>query len=341
MGTLDKNFKNEIRSRFPIENRSTKNDFDGSYRSNMSHPSRYYCRVCPATNDWYLDRCPVCGSPGMWPAKSFKNAPSPKLPPPLPTTFRGAAPLAGIRMSTGIIGFDRVLGHYRGDPEKRTGLARPSVVLLAGEAGSGKSTLAMQMAAYCSDRRVMYNSTEQPLGEIRANADGIGLGDSFLDVEARAIDDLPVLIEELHKVEPHILILDSINDLKNSASKQKDVLVAQVEIAQAFMRESADFLRTILLIAHLNADGGISGRADLRHAVGVTLMFAKMGPKRRILRAMKNRFGATSEVAMFDMEEGGLVDVETVEEARSAAANQQSAPDVPSAPPPKVKRGMY
>ncbi|MEO8034520.1 MAG: AAA family ATPase [Acidobacteriota bacterium] len=298
---------------------------------------KYVCRYCKTTNDWYLNQCPRCGRGGMVPKSVFLATPKViEAPPPPLTTFRGTAPLSGIRISTGIPGLDRVLGYNRRDPEKRTGMFRPSVILMGGENGCGKSTILMQMCAYCADRSVMYNSTEQPLGEIRANAEGIGLGETFLDVEARAIGDLPALLEEIHKVDPHILVLDSISDLSNSESRQKDPLVMQVEMAKAFMRESEEYKRTIFLIAHLNAGQEISGRADLKHAVGATLMFSKGPGKRRILKAMKNRFGATNEVAMFDMEECGLVDVEFGEDAQSAAQNQQSAPDSPP-----TKRGMF
>ncbi len=226
------------------------------------------------------------------------------------------------------------------EPMRCIGVDAPTKTYLVGDRmiATHNSTLLMQMCAYCADRSIMYNSTEQPLGEIRANADGIGLGDQFLDVEARAIDDLPVLLEELHKVGPHIMILDSINDLKNSATRLKDPLTIQVEIAQALMKESSDYKRTIFVISHLNAEGNISGRADLKHAVGATLMFSKLGPKRRQLKAMKNRFGGTHEIALFDMEENGLVDVESGDEAQSAAQNQQSAPD---SPPALAKKGPF
>jgi hypothetical protein len=197
------------------------------------------------------------------------------------------------------------------------------------------STLLMQMTAFCADRSILYNSTEQPLGEIRTNAEGIGLGEQFLDVEARAITDLPILLDEIHRVNPHILILDSLNDLNNSATKLKDPTMIQVEIAKVLMDEAFTFNRSIVLIAHLNSDGNISGRAQLLHAVSATLMFIKTGPKRRHLKSMKNRFGGSDQVALFDMEENGLVEVEFGEDTQSAAQNQQSAPDAPT------KRGMF
>lgn len=262
-----------------------------------------------------------------------KAAVKPELPP--DDTFRAAKPIDYIRTSTGITGLDRVLGYNRGDPLKRCGLPRPSVIVIGGLAGCGKSTLLMQVCAYCADRSMMYNSTEQPLGEIRANADGLNLGDQFLDVKARAINDLPALLEELHRVDPHIVILDSINDLKHSKAQSKDPTIIQVEIAQALMVESATCNRTILVVSHLNKDGEFSGRADLSHAVGATLMMTKVGLKRRQVKAIKNRHGSTHEIALFDMEESGLIEVEFGEDAQSAAQNQQSAPDAPP------KRGMF
>ncbi len=297
---------------------------------------KYRCYVCKTTNGWFLERCPRCARPGslrpfgMAESKAKTEAAS-------PTTFRGATPLDGTRVSTGMPGFDRVLGYNRGDPLKRTGLYRPIVVLFAGENGCGKSTLLMQFTAYCADRSILYNSTEQPLGEIRSNAEGIGLGDRFLDVEARSVNDLHPLLEEVHKVNPHIVIVDSLNDLHDSTTKKRDPTEIQVDIAKALMEEAFTFKRSILLISHLNADGNISGREALKHAVSTTLMMTKTGPKRRHLKAMKNRFGGADQVALFDMEENGLVEVEFGEDAQSAAQNQQSAPDVVTTP----KKGMF
>ena len=226
------------------------------------------------------------------------------------------------------------------EPMRCIGVDAPTRTYLVGDRmiPTHNSTMLMQMCAYVADRSVLYNSTEQPLGEIRANADALGLGDEFLSVKAREIKDLPIFIEELHRVDPHIVVLDSINDLKHSAAKSKDPNIIQIEIAQALMDESAGFNRTIFVISHLNKEGGFTGRADLSFAVGATLMMVKVGTgKRRHLRAIKNRFGGTHEIALFDMEETGLVDVEFGEDSQSAAQNQQSAPDAPSTP----KRGMF
>lgn len=222
--------------------------------------------------------------------------------------------MKGVRVSTGIEGLDRVLGHDWRDPEK-TGIHVPSVILFAGAAGSGKSTLLLRLAARIklkSRRPFQYVTSEQTLSEIRENAERLGLSNEEIRrIEAEECVELQDVLKAMKKVNPQVAVVDSLNELVDSKNDTNDTQANMIRYATAFKVEAETNNRAIILITHMNKQHEIAGVQRLQHIVSTVMILssdARDKTKRKIGCPKKNRFGNTADEAWFSMTEHGLID---------------------------------
>ena len=217
------------------------------------------------------------------------------------TLLSEIVPDKDIRTGTGTGELDRVLGG---------GLVAGSVILLSGEPGIGKSTLLLQISdALGKEKRVLYVSGEESRGQIKLRADRLGLGGSGMYLVSET--DLDAILSAVEKIKPEILIIDSIQTIYSASSRSAAGSIAQVrECAAAFIAFAKESGTAVFLVGHVNKEGGISGPKMLEHMVDAVLYFE--GDKQqtyRIIRAMKNRYGSTNEIGVFDMTDKGLAEV--------------------------------
>ncbi len=205
------------------------------------------------------------------------------------------------RRNTGSAELDRVLGG---------GLVAGSLVLLSGDPGIGKSTLLLQICSYlCRSAKVLYVSGEESERQIKLRADRLNVSDGELyllsDNDCEAIN--AAIIEE----KPDVVIIDSIQTMQITELSSAQGSITQVrECTSLFMQTAKRYGIPIIIVGHVNKDGGIAGPKVLEHIVDTVLTFE--GDKHlsyRILRAVKNRFGSTNEIGVFRMSDKGLEEV--------------------------------
>jgi DNA repair protein RadA/Sms len=205
-------------------------------------------------------------------------------------------------MATGVGEFDRVLGG---------GLVPGAVVLLAGEPGVGKSTLLLDVAARWgrSTGAARSVSGEESVGQIRLRADRIGAGGSPLLVAAES--DVAAVLGHLERVQPSLLVVDSVQTLTAAGVDGAAGGVAQVRAVAAVVTQAAKASGLpVVLVGHVTKDGAVAGPRTLEHLVDVVVSFE--GDRRsgfRMVRAVKNRFGPADEVGCFELADGGIREV--------------------------------
>lgn len=211
-----------------------------------------------------------------------------------------------MRSNTGLAELDRVLGG---------GLVLGSVVLLSGEPGIGKSTLLLQICdALGQSKKVLYVSGEESKGQLKLRAKRLGVSGTnlFLCIET----DVRRIMEQCDKVHPDILIVDSIQTMYSEQVPSAPGSVTQVkEAAMALIRKAKNDGISVLLVGHVNKEGSIAGPKVLEHMVDAVLYFeGERQQSYRIIRAIKNRYGSTNEIGVFEMTDQGLLQVENPSE---------------------------
>ncbi|MFV0401027.1 MAG: DNA repair protein RadA [Oscillospiraceae bacterium] len=270
----------------------------------------YLCSACGFETPRWFGKCPECGE---WNTlsehvvqtltrTSGKSAPSPKIMESKVSTLSSIEDTAEIRRDTGLVELDRVLGG---------GIVDGSVVLLSGDPGIGKSTLLLQICdTLCRSQKVLYVAGEESPRQIKMRAARLGVDSENLYIAA--ITDIEDVIHTIHQVKPGVVMVDSIQTMHHAALTSSTGSIVQVrECSQLLMNTAKDSEIPIFLVGHVNKDGGIAGPKVLEHMVDVVLYFeGERQSSYRILRAIKNRFGSTNEIGVFEMDENGLVDVE-------------------------------
>lgn len=269
----------------------------------------FYCTECGNETPKWAGRCPACGAwntvverpesaiRGKGGRTSVKILTSSKAQP--ITELRDSVE---IRFSTGMKELDRVLGG---------GAVKGSLVLIGGAPGIGKSTLMLQICGrLCEFAKVLYVSGEESQHQLKLRAQRLYVeGENLLVLSETSLEEM---LDAVNQEKPDILIVDSIQTLYNDALDSPAGSVSQVkDCTMALMQLAKSQNITVFVIGHVNKEGSIAGPKVLEHMVDCVLYFE--GERHtfcRILRAAKNRFGATNEIGVFEMGDGGLTEVE-------------------------------
>ncbi len=273
--------------------------------------SVFECQSCGYSSAKWLGRCPDCGSWNSFVEEkrskstdiSLRTRSEIKA-----TRLTDVAIETTPRIDTHNTEFDRVLGG---------GLVPGSLVLLGGEPGAGKSTLLLQIAhsLQLEKRRVLYASGEESIQQIRIRADrledfkGSGSAVSAGDIFLLAESNLENILAAVEEVKPAAIVVDSVQTAYSEALDSAPGSVSQVRhIAMQFLNLAKTRNLPVFLIGHVTKDGSIAGPKALEHIVDVVLYFeGERRQNHRIIRAVKNRFGAANEVGIFEMTSRGLI----------------------------------
>ncbi|MGI1658343.1 MAG: DNA repair protein RadA [Desulfitobacterium sp.] len=264
--------------------------------------TRFFCQVCGQESARWLGKCPGCGEWNTLVEEILERSPAKRT-----STGVRATPLTEImlqeeeRVSSGCQELNRVLGG---------GIVPGSFVLLGGEPGIGKSTLLLQTAGLLAKKMdVLYISGEESEKQIKLRAERLGITESHLHIltETR----LEVIKDVALAMKPGLLIIDSIQTMVLEELQAAAGSVSQVREGAAFlMRIAKEEEIPIFLVGHVTKEGAIAGPRVLEHIVDTVLYFE--GDRHhvyRLLRAVKNRFGSTNEIGVFEMHEDGLLEV--------------------------------
>ena len=279
----------------------------------------FSCNACGADHPKWLGKCPSCGG---W--NTLEEKARVKTRTNAPRRDVKAQPITAVesfdlpRLSSGGSEFDRVVGG---------GFVHGSLVLIGGEPGVGKSTLLLQSAARIAreGKKVLYVSAEESLGQTKMRAERLdALSDNLLLLSET---DLGVVMREIDRVRPTMVVLDSVQTLCAAELDSAPGSVSQVrEVCTRVMRLAKTEGITTLLVGHVTKEGSLAGPRTLEHMVDTVLWFegGRNGPH-RLLRAHKNRFGSTHEIAVFEMRGEGLEEVKNPS-AFFLAERQKDAP---------------
>lgn len=273
----------------------------------MKAKSVFFCTECGNETAKWAGRCPSCGA---WntiveqvpPKKIVKgNYHTVVTSPSKAHLINDLEASEELRFATGMGELDRVLGG---------GAVKGSLVLVGGAPGIGKSTLMLQICGQLGEfTKILYVSGEESPRQLKLRADRLGIASDNLYVlsETRFGDILASVEEE----KPDVLIIDSIQTLYNDELDSPAGSVAQVkDCTMALMQLAKGQGITVFVIGHVNKEGSIAGPKVLEHMVDCVLYFeGESHMSYRILRAAKNRFGATNEIGVFEMQDKGLVEV--------------------------------
>jgi DNA repair protein RadA/Sms len=264
----------------------------------------FVCQNCGAAASRWQGKCEACGE---WNSLSEEGADQPAGPGRKPAKGRLFAlePLTGEareapRLPTGLAELDRVTGG---------GLVRGSVLLMAGDPGIGKSTLLIQAAAALAraGHRAVYISGEEAVAQVRLRAERLGLSEAAVELAAEtSVEDIVATLSDGKT--PRLIVIDSIQTMWTATIESAPGTVTQVRgSAQALIRYAKRSGAAVILVGHVTKDGQIAGPRVVEHMVDAVLSFEGEGSHQfRILRAVKNRFGPTDEIGVFEMTGGGL-----------------------------------
>ena len=271
--------------------------------------SIYICSECGYQSPKWLGKCPNCDAWNSFVEDVVEAAPTASKSSRSAKNFSSHAAKFSeletpeyMRTGTGIAEFDRVLGG---------GIVSGSVVLLSGEPGIGKSTLLLQISHSIGNgkKRVLYVSGEESGGQLKMRAKRLGVaGDNLYILIETNIENI---LSEIEKVKPDTVIVDSIQTVYSDESASSPGSVNQVrECAFSLIEKAKNNGISVVLVGHVNKEGGIAGPKILEHMVDAVLYFE--GDRQqayRVIRAVKNRYGSTNEIGVFEMTDKGLLEV--------------------------------
>lgn len=272
----------------------------------------FFCQNCGAQSSKWIGRCPSCGewntyveeiiqhetSKNKSPFKVHKDSPKPQK---IEEIQNGAE----IRINTSDHELNRVLGG---------GLVSGSLVLVGGEPGIGKSTLMLQVALNLKGIKVLYVTGEESEQQIKMRAERIGIVNPDCYVLAETITQN--IFQHIEHLQPGMIIVDSIQTLHTDYIDSSAGSISQIrECASEFQKYSKISNVPVILIGHITKDGTLAGPKILEHMVDTVLQFeGERNYGYRILRCVKNRFGSTSELGIYEMQNTGLREVENPSE---------------------------
>lgn len=276
--------------------------------------SVYFCQNCGHEESKWLGQCPVCKEWNTFVEETVMNVPAGNIP------ARGksggsveAVTLSSIRtdeeerIRTGIRELDRVLGG---------GIVQGSLVLVGGDPGIGKSTLLLQVCRQLSDehRKVLYISGEESLKQIKLRANRMGEFSETLYLLCET--NLDRIRKTIERYSPDMVVIDSIQTMYNEEVSSAPGSVSQVRESTNVLMQLAKGLNiAIFIVGHVTKEGTVAGPRVLEHMVDTVLYFeGDRHASYRILRGVKNRFGSTNEIGVFEMRREGLAEVENPSE---------------------------
>ena len=273
-------------------------------KAKSSTKTVFYCSECGNETAKWMGQCPACGAwntlveapkePKMSLGTRAKRIAQPKLISELDAEEE-------LRFSTGIGEFDRVLGG---------GIVVGSVVLLGGEPGIGKSTLLLQICQYFGkEHTVLYVSGEESAKQIKLRAERLGVTTKNLFL--LTVTDAQSICDTISASRPDIVIIDSIQTMRIEEISSSAGSLTQVrECTNLFMHTAKQLDIPVWIVGHVNKDGAIAGPKVMEHIVDTVLYFeGERNLSYRLLRAVKNRYGSTNEIGVFEMQDSGLHEV--------------------------------
>jgi DNA repair protein RadA len=262
----------------------------------------WFCSNCGNEYSKWMGKCPACGEWNTMVEKEVVTGKRP-LAVSVPGAGRKPMPLKDVsttaedRVSLGSAEVDRLLGG---------GIVKGSLVLMGGEPGIGKSTLSLQIPLNCPSLKVLYVTGEESVKQVKMRADRLGGDASNCLIYSETLMDN--IIAEAEETAPDLVIVDSVQTMYCQNVESTAGSVTQVkEVAAALLRFAKGSGIPVILIGHITKEGAIAGPKVLEHIVDVVLQFEgeNRGPY-RVLRSIKNRFGSTAELAVFEMTGAGL-----------------------------------
>ncbi len=272
--------------------------------------SRYVCQNCGHVAPKWMGQCPECGAWNTLVEERPRTEAKPRVPStprrppgqpgtrpePLPEVQMGRTP----RLETGVAEFDRVMGG---------GITRGSFSLLAGDPGIGKSTLMTELGKYLPQKTILYVTGEESSRQVKLRAQRLGVDSEHLLLYAETnVEEVAAAVED---AEPDLLVVDSIQTIYRPDLESAPGSVSQVREATAtLLRLTKEMEFAAFVVGHVTKKGSIAGPRVLEHMVDTVLYFE--GDRHhayRILRSVKNRFGAANEIGVFEMGAGGLREV--------------------------------
>lgn len=267
----------------------------------------WFCTDCGNESPKWMGRCPACGA---WNTMVEETVATGKKEGPKSATAvssgRSPEPLSGIsftaeqRISLNNAELDRLLGG---------GMVQGSLVLIGGEPGIGKSTLSLQIPLACPDLKTLYVTGEESTKQVKLRADRLGGATENCLIYSETL--MENIIDQAKAIQPDLMVVDSVQTMFSQNVESSPGSVSQIkETAAMLLRLAKETGIPVILIGHITKEGSIAGPKILEHIVDVVLQFE--GENRgtyRLLRAIKNRFGSTSELAVFEMTGRGLREV--------------------------------
>jgi len=273
--------------------------------------SKYVCQACAYESPRWIGKCPNCGEWNSF-VEEVVSTRTPRKHSALIKNVSAPVPITEVdiqpesRMSTRIPEFDRVLGG---------GIVAGSVVLVGGDPGIGKSTLMMQMAASLGQSVTLYITGEESINQIKLRSERLEMKPTK-NLLLLAETNLEIVGALIEKSEPEVIIVDSIQTMFRPDLESAPGTVSQVREATAmFMRFAKTREVPVFLVGHVTKEGVIAGPKVVEHMVDTVLQFeGERHYSYRIIRAVKNRFGSTNEIGIFEMHDGGLREVDNPSE---------------------------
>lgn len=285
--------------------------------------SKYVCQNCGYETAGYLGKCPECGSWSSFVEEILGNENKniiidlPDKNPPM--KLSEIEMNKEIRITTNISEFDRVLGG---------GIVQGSLILIAGDPGIGKSTILLQTSGeLCkNNKKVLYISAEESASQIKLRAERLGIESENLYIYPQT--NFELIKKHIEEMQPDLVIVDSVQAIYTSTIQSSAGSVSQIrECTNSLMGIAKNNNISIIVIGHVTKEGNIAGPKVLEHMVDTVIQFEGDKYKSyRLLRSIKNRFGNTSEVGIFEMGNKGLVEVVNPSELFLKEYNQTQTP---------------
>lgn len=272
----------------------------------MKIQTEYICQNCGAKSPKQMGRCPVCGEWGTYVEEKIERSMMAQKAPKV--VGSGAQPMRlheveateEDRIDMHNNEFNRVLGG---------GLVPGSLVLIGGEPGIGKSTLALQVLMQMADKKTLYASGEESVRQLKLRAERFkGQPENLYILSETSLEKI---LEQTTKLQPEIVVVDSIQTVGTETIEASIGSLSQVrECASILLKYAKEKNIPFIIVGHINKEGSIAGPKVLEHIVDTVLQFeGDQHYMYRILRAQKNRFGSTSELGIFEMQQDGLREV--------------------------------